>query len=81
MTEIGTRDWSLLDILNLKHLGRIHNTKVHKKKQSLIKLLGRPSLLKAGTVIIEIFSLMNCVSCGSAITSSILVNCWNVHLL
>ena len=59
-----TRDWSLLGILNLRHLGSIHNTKVHKKKQSLIKLLGRPPLLKAGTVIIEVFSLMNCVSCG-----------------
>ena len=33
-----TRDWSLLGILNLRHLDSIHNTKVHKKKQSLIKL-------------------------------------------
>ena len=71
-----TRDWSLLGILNLRHLDSIHNTKVHKKEQSLIKLLGTPPLLKAGTVIIEVFSLMNCVSFGSAITSSILASCW-----
>ena len=38
-----TRDWSLLGILNLRRLGSIHNTKVHKKKQSLIKLLGHTS--------------------------------------
>ena len=38
-----TRDWSLLGILNLRHLGSIHNTKVYKKKKSLIKLLGHTS--------------------------------------
>ena len=76
-----TRDWSLLGILNLRHLGSIYNTKVHKKKQSLNKLLDSPSLLKVWAVIIEVFSVMNCVSCCSAIISSNLSSCWNVHLL
>ena len=67
--------WCFLGILNFRHLDSIHNAKVHKKEQSLIKLLGTPPLLKAGTVIIEVFSMMNCVGSDTAITRSILASC------